>query len=94
MHHFDLAFLGQTLSVATTVPDCGDVLQALFRPYLVPETVSAAPDVVVVAAPEGAVIKWAGRAVSVALGDLAPELEHVVTQAILESLPDLLHLHG
>ncbi|NNF28041.1 MAG: hypothetical protein HKN73_12520 [Gemmatimonadetes bacterium] len=94
MHHFDLAFLGQTLSVATTVPDCGDVLRALFRPYLVPETHSTAPDVVVVAAPEGAVIEWAGGAVSVALEDLAPELEHVVTQAILESLPDLLHLHG
>lgn len=26
--------------------------------------------------------------------DLAPELEHVVTQTILDSLPGLLHLHG
>lgn len=94
MHRFDLALHGHTLSVATTLPDCGDVLKRLFRPYLVGEAGSNVPDIVVAAAPGGAVIEWDGRTVSVTLEDLAPELEHVVTQAILGSLPDLLHLHG
>ena len=99
MQRFDLVVHGQTLSVATSLTGCSHIVRRLFRPYVVEaNALDAAPgrpaDVVVVAEGSGVRAQWGGRTTSVDPNDLASELEHLVTRAILDRLPHLLHLHG
>lgn len=94
MDQTELRFHGRSLSVASSASEVHDVLRRLYTPYVVSGGHSPSPDVTVTGASSGWVIDREGADASVTTDDLAPELEHAVTQAMLKDLPEFLHLHG
>jgi len=92
MHRVDLSILNQRVGFESAAAEGVTIVECLFGPYLVTDS-GGEPAVRVETGSDEWVIRWAG-AEPVSGGGLAVQLEHVLTRAILDALPQVLHVHA